>query len=182
MIREIVYLGDPVLRKQCDRVGELTDELRSLALDMVETMIDAEGVGLAAPQVGIPIQLAVVDVRYPEQERELFKVDGEDAKYEEWMPLIFINPKLDLSEEKELGQEGCLSIPDVRAHVNRPAAVKATLHLIDGRQVEVEADGLLARAIQHETDHLNGILFIDRLSAAAKLKVKRDIKKARQRW
>jgi len=183
MVKKIVYLGDPVLRKQCEAVAEVTDELKQLGEDMVETMIDAEGVGLAAPQIGLPIQMAVVDVRFDEDEAGLFKVDGNDAAYDDWMPLIFVNPELDLGDEKEMGQEGCLSIPDIRAEVNRPETVKAKLQLVDKDQtIEVEADGLLARAIQHEVDHLNGILFIDRLSAAGKLRVKRQIKRVRDEW
>jgi len=182
MVREIVYLGDPVLRKPCDPVTEVTEDVRALADDMIETMIAADGVGLAAPQVAVPIQLAVVDVRLDEEDAGLFKVDGKDAAYDDWMPLVFINPDFELGEHKGLGTEGCLSIPDVRAEVNRPLFVRTKLQLIDGKEIEVEADGLLARALQHEADHLHGILFIDRLSAAAKLRARRDIKRAKRDW
>ena len=182
MIRKIVYLGEQVLRQKCGAVAEVTQEIRDLAADMLETMEDADGIGIAAPQVGVPLQLAVVDVRYDAEERGLFRVDGVDADYDAWMPLVFVNPELELKGDKELGTEGCLSIPEVRAEVERPALVGARLHLIDGREVFVEADGLLGRALQHEVDHLHGILFIDRLSAVAKLRVKREIKKARKDW
>lgn len=182
MIRKIVYLGDQVLRQKCGAVDEVTQEIRELAADMLETMVDADGIGIAAPQVGVPLQLAVVDVRFEAEERGLFRVDGADADYDEWMPLVFVNPELQPSGEKESGTEGCLSIPDVRAEVERLSLVGARLRLIDGREVFVEADGLLARALQHEVDHLHGILFIDRLSAVAKLRVKREIKKARKDW
>jgi peptide deformylase len=182
MIRQIVYLGDQVLRRKCSAVEEVTQEIRELATDMLETMVAADGIGIAAPQVGIAVQLAVVDVRGDVEQGGLFRVDGRDADPDEWMPLVFINPELDLVGEIEFGVEGCLSIPDVRAEVERPTRVGARLQLLDGRNIHIEADGLLARALQHEVDHLQGILFIDRLSTAAKLRVKREIKKASRNW
>jgi peptide deformylase len=93
------------------------------------------------------------------------------------MPLVFINPSLEFGSEKELATEGCLSIEGVNAEVRRPAQVKATLELLNGRKILVETDGLLSRAIQHETDHLNGVLFVDRLPTAAKLSMKRKLKR-----
>ena len=177
MIREIVQYGHPVLRVKCRPVTVVDDELRALAADMLETMVDANGVGLAAPQVGEDIRLAVVDVSHDPQCVSLLKVNGVDAELESIMPLVFINPELTYSQEKATEMEGCLSIQDIRAEVRRPAAVIAKLPQLDGSVLEIETDGLLARAIQHETDHLNGVLFVDRLSAVAKLSVKKRLRR-----
>ncbi len=177
MILEIVQYGHPVLRERCKEVEKVDDKLGQLVDAMIATMHDAEGVGLAAPQVGVPIRLAVVDVSHDPSCVSYFRVNGEEAALADWMPLVFINPELELSAEKERGSEGCLSIRDVRAEVNRPASLKARLPQLDGSVLEIEADGLLARAIQHETDHLNGVLFIDRVSPAAKVSLRRKLKR-----
>lgn len=175
MVREIVLYGDPVLREKCRPVTTVTPEIEALAEDMIETMRAAEGVGLAAPQVGEPLQLAVIDVTGSEKPMTYLRVDGKDTPLEELMPLKFINPKLSFGKEKSIMNEGCLSFPDIRAEIRRPEDVIAKLTLLDGRTITVETDGLLARAIQHETDHLNGILFIDRASPGAKVSLKRKI-------
>ncbi|MEM9080316.1 MAG: peptide deformylase [Verrucomicrobiota bacterium] len=177
MILEIRQFGDPVLRKKCRDVKEVDDEIRRLAENMIETMIDAEGVGLAAPQVGIDLRLAVVDVAHDPECISFLKVDGEDVDLEDYMPLVFFNPEIDYGKEKESAREGCLSIEGIQAEVRRPKTLKVELSLLDGRTIVLESDGLLARAIQHETDHLNGVLFIDRVSAATKLSLKRKLKR-----
>lgn len=177
MILEIVQYGDPVLRERCSKVEVVDDELRQLVDDMIETMYDAQGVGLAAPQVGKALRLAVVDVAHDPECISFLKVNGEDAELASIMPLVFINPELEFGKDKERDTEGCLSISEIRADVRRPAVVKAKLPQIDGSVLELETDGLLARAIQHETDHLNGVLFIDRVSPAAKVSVKRKLKR-----
>jgi len=177
MIREIVQYGHPVLRQKCRNVTEVDDNLIQLVADMLETMVDANGVGLAAPQVGEDIRLAVIDVSHDPECVSFLKVNGEDAELESIMPLIFINPDLVFSQEKETGMEGCLSIRGIRADVRRPAAVKATLPQLDGSVLEIETDGLLARALQHEIDHLNGVLFVDRLQPVAKVAMKNRLKK-----
>lgn len=182
MVREIVLYGDPVLREKCAPVEEVTDELRQLTDDMIETMRAAEGVGLAAPQIGIPIQLAVIDVSHDPECITYLRVDGQDAALDDIMPLIFFNPDLDSGKKKVAEPEGCLSFPDMRADIARPPEVRAKLQLLDGRTVEIETDGLLARAIRHETDHLNGILFIDRMSTAAKLKFRRQLRYMQEEW
>ena len=182
MVREIVLYGSPVLRAKCARVEEIDDSHHELAKDMVETMREAHGVGLAAPQVDIPIRMAVVDVSHDPECITYLRVDGEEADLADWMPLVFVNPKLEFGKARERYEEGCLSIPDLRAEVRRPADVCARLELLDGRTITVETDGLLARAIQHETDHLNGILFIDRLSAAGKLSARRRLRKLQDEW
>lgn len=180
MVLEIKQYGDPVLRKKCRKVTEVTDELRQLSEDMIETMIDANGVGLAAPQIGVDIRMAVVDVAHDPESITYLKVDDKVTPLEEIMPLVFINPQLEFGSEKEPGREGCLSIEGIQSEVKRPIDVIATLELLDGRVIKVETDGLLARAIQHEADHLNGVLFTDRVPPATKLSLKRKLKKLQE--
>lgn len=183
MVLEIKQYGDPVLRKKCRRVEVVDDEIRELSANMVETMIDAHGVGLAAPQIGLDIRLAIVDVSHDPESVSYLRVDGEEAALADLMPLIFINPELEFGSQKESSREGCLSIDGIQAEVKRPADVVATLELLDGKVIKLETDGLLARAIQHETDHLNGVLFTDRVSPAAKLSVKRKLKRLKdEEW
>lgn len=177
MIREIVQYGHPVLRKQCRPVTEVNEEIIQLVADMLDTMVDANGVGLAAPQVGVDLRLAVIDVSHDPDCITFLKVNGEDADLMSIMPLVFINPELEFGQEKEFGMEGCLSIRGIRAEVKRPEAVKATLPQLDGSVMVVETDGLLARALQHEIDHLNGVLFVDRLPAVAKVSMKNRLKR-----
>lgn len=177
MIREIVQYGHPVLRLKCRPVTEVDATILELVADMLDTMADANGVGLAAPQVGEDIRLAVIDVSHDPDCISFLKVNGKDAPLDSIMPLVFINPELEFSEDKESGTEGCLSIRGIRAEVRRPEAVKATLPQLDGSVLEIETDGLLARALQHEIDHLNGVLFVDRLSAVAKVSMKNRLKR-----
>ena len=143
-ILDIRVLGDPVLREDTTLVGEITDELRALARDMFDTMHVAKGIGLAAPQVGRSERLAVIDV--------------EDQRF------VIINPEVVHGEGKAKAEEGCLSIPDVYGDVERPAKVRVRATNLEGQEFEVEAEGLLARCLQHEIDHLHGKLFIDYLS------------------
>jgi peptide deformylase len=168
MIREIVIYGDPVLRAKGKRVEKVNDEIRALAADMLETMRAANGVGLAAQQVGLPLQLTVIDISDAENRPSQMWVNGEEVDPKERMPLILLNPELELSEEIEIGTEGCLSFPELTGEIPRAAKVKVKARDLDGNNVEFEAAGLLGRAVQHENDHLNGILFIDRMSSAAK--------------
>lgn len=175
MILNIVQYGDPVLRQKCRPVETVDAELKKLVQNMLETMKDAQGVGLAAPQIGVDLRLAVIDVAHDPECVSFLKVNGKDAKLEDIMPLIFINPELTFGKDKETDMEGCLSIQEIRAKVKRPAVVKATLPQLDGSVLEIETDGLLSRALQHETDHLNGILFIDRLSPVIKSRLKRKL-------
>lgn len=178
MVREIVLYGDPVLREKCKPVTEITPDLHALAADMLETMEAAEGIGLAAPQIGLGIQFAVIDVTDAKEPLTFLRVNGEEAALADIMPLVFMNPVLSFpKKEKAIMNEGCLSFPEVRADIRRPDVVRASLKLLDGQTIELETDGLLSRAIQHETDHLMGILFIDRASPAVKLTLKRKIQK-----
>ena len=177
MIREIVTYGDPVLREKCPPAGEITAAIRTLASDMVDTMRAANGVGLAAPQVGVALQLAVVDISHDPESISYLKVDGQDVALDALMPLVFVNPKLEFGGARASESEGCLSIPELRGNVDRPVDVRATLTLLDGRTITLETDGLLARALQHETDHLHGILFTDRVSSAAKVRMRISLKR-----
>lgn len=165
---EIVKYGTPVLRTKGARIETITDEIRQLADAMIETMRAANGVGLAAQQVGVALQLAVVDVAGVDDRPSVLRIDGQEVAIEEWMPLVLINPELELGKEKEPGPEGCLSFPDISGDIQRSVALKAKAMLLDGRAIAFEAEGFLARAIQHEVDHLNGILFIDRMNSATK--------------
>lgn len=177
MLLPIVQYGDPILRKQSKPVGETDAALRELVDNMLETMADANGVGLAAPQVGEELQLAVIDVSHDPECVSYLRVNGKDAEIADIMPLVFINPTLEYGQEKETEYEGCLSIQGIRTEVRRPAEVMATLPQLDGTTLVIETDGLLARALQHEIDHLNGILFVDRLSAVGKVSVKNRLKR-----
>jgi len=150
-IRDIVLLGDPVLRTKTDEVTEFDVELRALVRDMFETMYHAEGVGLAAPQVGVSKRVLVVDLR---------REDREDTR------LALVNPRITWSSvETAKETEGCLSIPGLEEVVQRPFSVRVEALNPEGRDVTVEADELFARALQHEIDHLDGVLFLDRVSA-----------------
>jgi peptide deformylase len=173
----IVQYGDPILRQQCRNVDSIDDGLIALVAEMLETMADANGVGLAAPQIGRDLRLAVIDVSHDPECVSYLKVNGKDTEIEDIMPLIFINPTLEYGQEKEISFEGCLSIQGIRCEVRRPMDVKATLPQLDGSTLILETDGLLARALQHEIDHLNGILFTDRLSAVGKVSVKNRLKR-----
>jgi peptide deformylase len=168
MILEIVKYGNPVLREKGRVVKKVDDATKQLAEDMIETMRAAHGVGLAAQQVGVPVQLTVIDVAGIEDRPSAMWIDGKEVPLEEHMPLVILNPVLKLSEEKETGNEGCLSFPEITAEITRAVGVRCTAQLLDGEKIEFEAAGLLARALQHETDHLNGVLFIDRMNAATK--------------
>ena len=163
-IKPLIILPDPVLRQLSEPVETVNAELRRLADDMLETMYDAPGIGLAAIQIGIPRRLLVIDV----------SKEGEDKQ-----PQVFINPQiLTSSDERSVYEEGCLSIPDYYAEVERPAAIKVDYVDLDGRQQIVEADGLLATCLQHEIDHLNGLLFIDYISKLKREMVIRKFTKA----
>ena len=182
MILPIVQFGDPILRKRCQRVKSVTEEVEVLVENMLETMHDAQGVGLAAPQVGIDVRLVVVDVSHDPECVSLLRVNGEEAQLEDIMPLVFINPDFELSGEKERMEEGCLSIREIRTEVKRPSVVSGKFGQLDGTEIELETDGLLARVIQHETDHLNGVLFVDRVSPAAKITLRGKLKRLKEAY
>ena len=163
MVRKIVKYGNPVLEQPAEPVTEFdTPELNEMIADMWETMYAAKGVGLAAPQIGIGKRVSVIDVSV-----------GED----ETKKIVIINPQIVLHEGKQVGEEGCLSIPGFREPVSRANKVSVRAQDASGRQIELEGEELLARAFQHEIDHLNGILFINHLSALKRDIIRRKIKK-----
>ena len=177
MIRPIVKYGDPVLRAKGKRVTKVDEDIRALASDMLETMHDANGVGLAAHQVGEALQLTVLDVAAVEDRPSTLKLNGRGIDPVTAMPLVLLNPELSLEDESESGTEGCLSFPEIHAEIDRAYAVKVKAETLEGDEVEIEASGLLARALQHEVDHLNGILFIDRMSSVAKTSLSSRLKR-----
>ncbi len=168
MVLDIVKYGNSVLRAKGVKIDKPDASTEKLVADMLETMEAANGVGLAAQQIGMPIQLAVIDVSGVEDRPSTMEVDGKAVKVEEQMPLILLNPVLELGPDKEDGIEGCLSFPEVTGEISRSKRVKVKANRLNGTPMEFEASGLLARALQHEVDHLNGILFIDRMNAAQK--------------
>lgn len=178
MLLEIRQLGDPVLRQKSRTISHTEPDLDHLVTNMLESMEAAEGVGLAAPQIGLSIRLVVIDVPFEDDSTTLFKVNGEDDDIEEYLPMVLINPEIvELSGKKVPFNEGCLSILNFRGIVHRPEQAKVKFTQMDGTAIEVEANGILARIFQHEIDHLNGILFVDRLSSAQKMTLKQKLAK-----
>jgi len=175
MVLPIVKYGEPVLRQKGLRIEKITPELREFVADMFETMKAARGVGLAAQQVGRALQLCVIDVREVADRPSTLELNGEESDPNEFMPLTLINPTFTTHGEPVEGPEGCLSFPEIYADIARPAEVAVTALDIDGKPLAFKCGGLLARAIQHEYDHLQGILFIDRMSRESKLENKAEI-------
>jgi len=163
MILEIVEYGHPALRAKGKRIEKIDDQIRVLAQDMLETMVDADGVGLAAQQIGLPLQICVVDVTDVSDRPSAMRINGQMIAIEDEMPLVLINPEIETFGDEKAGAEGCLSFPGIRGSITRPFSVKVKAQNLSGATLKFEADGLLARAIQHEYDHLHGVLFIDRM-------------------
>lgn len=175
MVLPVVKYGEPVLRKKGSKITEFNAELQQFVADMFETMYHARGVGLASQQVGQALQLCVIDVRGLKDRPSQLWLSGQPANVEAFMPLVLINPQIKPVGERIDGPEGCLSFPDIYAEVTRPAEVEVTALNQRGESFEFKAGGLLARAVQHEVDHLNGILFIDRMSSEALADVKAEV-------
>jgi peptide deformylase len=155
MVHPIVKFPDPILQRPAEPVTEFGAELKALVDDMFESMYDAHGIGLAAPQIGVPKYVTVLDLSFQKNSEE---------------KLVLVNPEIIFREGKQVGEEGCLSLPDIREKVSRAARVKVRAQDVNGDWQEHDAEEMLARAIQHEVDHLNGVLFIFRISA-----LKRDL-------
>jgi peptide deformylase len=172
MILTILKYGHPTLRKKGSRIEQLTPGIRQLAADMLATMQDAKGVGLAAQQVGHALQLMVVDVRDVADRPSSLQIQGLSVEVRDFMPMVLINPEIRPTADPVSGAEGCLSFPEIYSDVTRPAIVEVKALNEKGERVEFQCGGLLARAIQHEQDHLNGILFIDRMTADSKKEIK----------
>jgi peptide deformylase len=163
-IKPLIILPDPILRQVSKPIETIDGEVKKLADDMLETMYDAPGIGLAAIQIGVARRMLVLDV----------SKEGEDKK-----PLVFINPEIvAATDARSVYEEGCLSIPDYYAEVERPAAITVKHLDRDGKEQVTEADGLLATCLQHEIDHLNGVLFIDHISKLKREMVIRKFTKA----
>ncbi len=162
MIRAIVKYPDPVLQQPAEPVTEFNDELRALVDDMFESMYAAKGIGLAAPQIGISKRLTVIDLSFKENPEE---------------KIVLINPEIIHRQGRQYEEEGCLSLPDIREKVVRAEKVTVRAQNLDGEWFEIDGDELLARAFQHEIDHLDGVLFIFRISALKRDLVLRRIRK-----
>ena len=166
-IRPLVILPDRKLRLVSDPVGPITEDVKTLAADMLETMYDAPGIGLAAIQIGVPKRLVVIDLGKNPEERS---------------PMVLVDPEITwTSEEKRVHEEGCLSIPEYYEEVERPDRIRVRYRDLDNEIVETEADGILATCIQHEVDHLNGVLFVDYLSRLKRSRVLKKFEKAAKR-
>ena len=168
MILSILQYGDPILRAKGKQIEKIDDHVRELAANMIETMHAANGIGLAAQQVGEALQLTVLDVSQIEDRPSTLRLNGKDVDPAATMPLVLINPVIELGDETEVGTEGCLSFPEINGQIERAESTTARAQNLEGDKIEIVASGLLARAIQHEVDHLDGILFIDRMNSAAK--------------
>ena len=162
MILPVLKYPDPRLKRQCAPVEEVTPELRELVANMVETMYERDGIGLAAPQIGRAIRLVVIDTSGPEERKDL---------------MVLVNPELELAGHEVDSEEGCLSVPDYRSEVVRSSAVRLKATDLDGKPIAFETDGLQAICLQHECDHLDGKLFIDHISRLKRMMFDRKIAK-----
>ena len=176
MVLPIVKYGQPVLRQKGARIEKITSEIEQLVVDMFDTMHAAAGVGLAAQQIGKALQLTVIDVRGVKDRPSTLELDGKPADVKAFMPIVLINPEIRPFGNPATGPEGCLSFPEIYADdITRPESVEVTATNLKGEKFSFRAGGLLARAVQHEFDHLNGILFIDRMSTQEKAPLKADL-------
>jgi peptide deformylase len=175
MILKVVKYGSPVLRKKGALIESITPEIKKLIADMFETMYAHKGVGLAAQQVGHALQVTVIDVRGVTDRPSTLELKGKPVDVADHMPMVLINAELMLTGESVAGPEGCLSFPEVFAEITRPQFVDVKALNEKGKPVEFRAGGLLGRAVQHEWDHLQGILFIDRMDKKTKEELKPDL-------
>lgn len=183
MALRITQYGEPILRKKGDPVTQFDDSLAELANNMVEAMYDANGIGLAAQQVGLALQFFVMDVCPPEGEQAGFdyKLDGKKPPLDLIMPMALANPKVSILDPRiEAYEEGCLSFPDIRGKVERPIGVRCEYQDIDGNPHVIEANGILGRCILHENDHVNGELFIDKMDKRDLQRMSSRIKKIKR--
>jgi peptide deformylase len=185
-IREILEIPDPRLKQVSAPVTAFDEELKGLVADMLETMYAAPGIGLAAVQVGVPLRVLVIDLQPddPDAEPEVCTAHGDHHHTHQPTikePRVFINPELlDPSDEHSVYSEGCLSVPEIYADVERPARIRARWQDIDGKAHEEEIEGLLATCLQHEMDHLEGVLFIDHLSRLKRSMALKKLEKLRK--
>ncbi len=175
MLLTVVRYGTPVLRQKGARIDAVTPTIKKLIGDMLETMYAHKGVGLAAQQVGLALQLTVLDVRGVTDRPSSLEVGGVPADVAEFMPLVLMNPKITPVGKPVSGAEGCLSFPEIFGEIARPEVVDVEALDKAGKMIQFRCGGLLARAVQHETDHLNGILFIDRMNKKTKDELRPDL-------
>ena len=177
MSLQIVHYCDPILRRKGEKITVFDAFLRQLSADMIDTMHEANGIGLAAQQIGRALQICVVDLR-PVEVDFTWELDGAKPPLELIMPMTFVNPILDVvhGTDEYLYEEGCLSFPKIRGDVARPDAIVVKYQDQEGVPHVLRCDGLFARCIQHEADHLNGILFIDRMEKKVRAKVDPDVR------
>ena len=175
MILKVVKYGHPALRQKGTRIEKITADIRQLIDDMLETMYAYKGVGLAAQQIGKSLQLTVIDVRGVTDRPSSLERNGQAADINEFMPLVLINPELEPSGNPVAGPEGCLSFPEIYADITRSESVDVKALDKNGKPIAFRCGGLLARAILHETDHLHGILFIDRMDRKTKEELRPEL-------
>ena len=168
MLLPIVQYGTPVLRQKGARIDGVTPTIKKLIGDMLETMYAHKGVGLAAQQIGLALQLTVLDVRGVTDRPSSLELRGTPVDVAEFMPLVLMNPQITVIGKPLAGPEGCLSFPEIFGEITRPEIVDVEALDKEGKAIQFRCGGLLARAIQHETDHLHGILFIDRMDKKTK--------------
>ena len=175
LILPIVNYGHPVLRKKGARIEVVSAEIKKLIADMFDTMHERHGVGLAAQQIGQAVQLTVIDVSAVVDRPSTLELGGQPADVKDFMPLVLINPEVKPVGAPVSGPEGCLSFPEIYTDISRPESVDVTAVNQHGKSFSFRCGGLLARAVQHETDHLHGILFIDRMSIEKKKELKAEL-------
>jgi peptide deformylase len=171
----VVKYGTPVLRQKGARIESITPAIKKLAADMLETMQSYKGVGLAAQQVGLALQLTVIDVRGITDRPSSLALKAQPADVSAFMPLVLINPEFKPVGQPVAGPEGCLSFPEIYADITRPETVDVKALNLDGQPLEFRCGGLLARVVQHEHDHLHGILFIDRMDKKTKEELRPEL-------
>lgn len=178
MVLRITHYGEPILRQPGKRVEVFDEALRALARDMVETMHAAEGIGLAAQQVGHALQLAVIDVVDLEPEDRDYTLDAKQPPLDLIMPLVLVNPEVQvLPGPAEVAEEGCLSFPDIRGDVPRVERVRVRFQDLQGQVHHLETSGWMARVILHEYDHLQGVLFIDHMDTRTRRRLEPHVKR-----
>ena len=175
MVLPLTYFGNPVLRHKGDPVSEITPELEQFIEDMFDTMEKHRGIGLASQQVGRAIQLTVIDIRPVEDRPSTLELDGEEADPHSIMPLVLLNPEIEPLGAEVSGPEGCLSFPEIYGDVSRPEKIRVKALNERNEPVEFVCGGLLARCVQHETDHLHGILFTDRMDRDTKAELREEL-------
>ncbi len=178
MLLEVLKFPDPRLRQKAKAIKSMTSTLQDLAKNMLETMIESRGIGLAAPQVGESVRLIVLDTRPKDEEGKIVLEEMTELEQAIVQPLILFNPQIIKSEDKQTFDEGCLSVPGFYETVQRARVIELKALDINGKELIIKTDGLLSVCLQHEIDHLDGKLFIDRLSLVKSTRIKNKIKKS----